>query len=87
MPRSQFTLRSLLWLMGVMAMVFAGWETIDLCDAAAQTGELPYFTVAWLNAVYIAAFIVLAKFRDACVFSGHHDNPEASQWAGESCLS
>lgn len=73
MRRHQFTLRALLWLMGAIAMVFTGWEIIDLCGDAAQTGELPYFMVAWLSAVYIAAFIVLAKFRDACRSSGHHE--------------
>lgn len=40
----QFRLKTLLWFIAVVANVFTGWEIIDLCGAAMQTGEFPYLT-------------------------------------------
>jgi hypothetical protein len=62
MPR-QFSLKSLLWLMGAVAVVLTGWEMIDLAEAARKTGDVPYFTLSWLGVVYVTAFVVLARAR------------------------
>jgi hypothetical protein len=57
-------LKTLLWLMAVVANVFTGWELVDLSGTAMQTGELSYFKVVWLSVAYVTTFIALAKIRE-----------------------
>lgn len=63
MPRPQFSLKTLLWLTAAVATVLTGWSALDLAHCASESGEVPYLTLAWTSAAYIAGLVTLAKAR------------------------
>lgn len=64
MPRPQYSLKTLLWLMAVVATVLTGWAMIDLTTLGTEAGEVPYLTLSWMGAAYVVAFVTLAKWRE-----------------------
>lgn len=63
MRRPQFTLKTLLWLMAVVATVLTGWEAIDLAHEGVNTGEVPYAKLLWTGTAYLVAFVTLGIIR------------------------
>jgi len=64
MPRPQFSLKTLLWLMAAVATVLTGWAMFDVADLASESGDVPYLTLGWMGATYVVAFVTLAKTRE-----------------------
>jgi len=60
----EFSLKSILWLMAVVAIVLTGWAMIDLVGAAAESGDVSYSRLLWMGGAYVVAFTTLLATRD-----------------------